>query len=158
MNYLENSTNALDSNQPIRRQLNMIRSFAKTFRTVMNKRYSSPIMATSNENAVTTSPAKLDSELEELLAATANNTSLLGNSTVEDILSTASQMQKSIRGMDVLYHSIRDIYSVIRNGLRRYEITDSECQSRIVCEIHQKIISRNKLLKTFSLNALDLLK
>ena len=69
-----------------------------------------------------------------------------------------ADLAKSIRAMDAVYSSIRDIYSVIRHGLRRYEITDSDCQSRIVCEIHQKVISRNKMLKTFSLNAIDVLR
>ncbi|UXI20241.1 hypothetical protein NH340_JMT06184 [Sarcoptes scabiei] len=180
-------------NQPIRKQLNMLRTVAKTFRVVINKRYSSP---TKNDNAVPETPSSLTNEIIEsnkygpeivdLIETAASSTvdpsntngslSVVTSSTLTEptnlqqdtnsstpmnslveLINSANQMEKSIRGMDALYRSLRDIYSVIRNGLRRYEITDSECQSRIVCEIHQKIISRNKLLKTFSMSALDIL-
>ena len=80
-----------------------------------------------------------------------NETSSIGDNPINDL-------NKSIRAMDTIVTSIRDVYSVIRNGLRRYEITDTDCQSRIVCEIHQKVVARNKMLKTFSLNAIDLLR
>ncbi|OTF81359.1 hypothetical protein BLA29_000787 [Euroglyphus maynei] len=129
--YMMNSENQTNPfNQPIRRQLNMMRSIAKTFRVVMNKRYGQPLAAPRS----------------------------IGNELIDNAVgSEDGQMEKSFKGMDLLYTSLRDVYSVIRNGLRRYEITDSECQSRIVCEIHQKIISHNKLLKTFSVNLLDVL-
>lgn len=96
-------------------------------------------------------PDKVQEDIEGL------ELSLNGTSPTNSSLS-AVEMEKSIRAMDAVFTSIRDVYSVIRNGLRRYEITDSDCQSRIVCEIHQKIISRNKMLKTFSLNAIDVLR
>lgn len=92
------------------------------------------------------------------IAATAS--ALSGNSSnkVAAIAETANQVEKSLRSIDSVMVSLKNVYSVIKNGLRRYEITDTDCQSRIVCEIHQKIVSHNKLLKSFSLNALDVLR
>ena len=42
-----------------------------------------------------------------------------------------------------LVSSLRDVFGIVRNGLRRYEITDSDCQSRIICELHQKTIGNS---------------
>lgn len=42
-----------------------------------------------------------------------------------------------------LVSSLREVYGILRNGLRRYEITDSDCQSRIICELHQKTIGHS---------------
>ncbi|KAH9529316.1 hypothetical protein DERF_003207 [Dermatophagoides farinae] len=177
--YMMNLGNQSDIlNQPIRRQLNVMRSIAKTFRVVMNKRYAQPVV-TPNEAPIpelSNIPDKIENEManqiEGLTSAVSstlsnndnnNSSSPETNYPADNILKGAGsssedgQMEKSIKGMDLLYTSLRDIYSIIRNGLRRYEITDTECQSRIVCEIHQKIISHNKLLKTFSVNALDVL-
>lgn len=100
----------------------------------------------------TLAPDKILDEMEELVPEILNGTSS-SNATMP-----SGEMEKSMRAMDAVFTSLREVYSVIRNGLRRYEITDGNCQSRIVCEIHQKIISRNKMLKSFSLNAIDLLR
>ncbi|XP_015793590.1 probable serine/threonine-protein kinase dyrk2 isoform X2 [Tetranychus urticae] len=42
-----------------------------------------------------------------------------------------------------LVKRIRDIYSTFRDGLKRYEISESECQARLVCELNQKVIGRS---------------
>jgi hypothetical protein len=156
-------------------QLDALKNIARVFRMAISRRHMTPLKIPSPpENALV--PDKVQDELEEL-ASTALNTTLEAVNATTPV----AEMEKSIRAMDAVYSSIREVYSVIRNGLRRYEvtvvlqssiyyltkvliktalnqITDSDCQSRIVCEIHQKIISRNKMLKSFSLNAIDLLR
>ena len=52
-------------NQPIRRQLNVMRSIAKTFRVVMNKRYAQPVV-TPNEAPIpelSNIPDKIENEM-----------------------------------------------------------------------------------------------
>lgn len=52
--------------------------------------------------------------------------------------------------------SLRDVYGILKNGLRRYEITEPECQSRIICEIHQKAVGRSSV-GSFASSLLDIL-
>jgi len=52
-----------------------------------------------------------------------------------------------------LVTSIKDIYGIVKSGLRRYEITDTDCQSRIICEVHQKAVARS--LRSFTSTILD---
>jgi len=57
-----------------------------------------------------------------------------------------------------LVTSLKDIYGILKNGLRRYEITNSDCQSRIICEVHQKSIARSYgsvISKIFDLFGID---
>lgn len=64
-------------------------------------------------------PDKVQDELEELASSALNSTmtTIETNST-----SPIAEMEKSIRAVDAVYSSIREVYSVIRNGLRRYEV------------------------------------
>lgn len=109
-----------------------------------------------NSTVMSTNLTALDSMLEPTLSASPDNFENVPNS--NSIESTLDKSLKTLQSVDTLVTSIRNVYSVIRNGLRRYEITDTDCQSLIVCEIHQKIVSHNKLLKTFSLSAIDALR
>ena len=128
-------------------QLDTLRSIARMFRAAINRRQ------TVHKNVNQESTIAPEIQEDNIEALSFNETSLTNTTTL-----SPAEIEKSIRNMDAMFTSIRDVYSVIRNGLRRYEITDTDCQSRIVCEIHQKIISRNKMLKTFSLNAIDVLR
>lgn len=137
----------------------VLKNIAKAVRSVVSKRYQSVYQGNLNEPEVSESQNKPTISEEETggVLDSLNGTLPLLSANASSPIS-ASHIEKSLKGMDTVLGSIREIYSVIRNGLRRYEITDTDCQSRIVCEIHQKIISHNKLLKSFSLNALDLLR
>lgn len=50
---------------------------------------------------------------------------------------------------------LKDVMSTFKDGVRRYEIGESECQARLVCELHQKAVGRsfkswlNTVLDTF---------
>ncbi|XP_054167365.1 uncharacterized protein LOC128964753 [Oppia nitens] len=67
--------------------------------------------------------------------------------------STESPQQR----IGTLMSSLRDVYGIIKNGLRRYEITDSDCQSRIICEVHQKAVGRSTPLATFTAQLMDII-
>lgn len=153
---------------------------AKMFRAAISRRYSNKVSSVEQQSSQTeptlapeiqdnvpgesidqnsivdmvgNASASIDVLLNMAHSVNATNSNNNNNSNV-----TPMQMEKSLKGVASVLGSMQEIYSVIRNGLRRYEITDTDCQSRIVCEIHQKIITHNKMLKTFSLNALDLLR
>lgn len=56
-----------------------------------------------------------------------------------------------------LMSSLKEVYGIFKSGLRRYEITDSDCQSRIICEVHQKAIGRSSSLGTITASLLDVI-
>lgn len=119
-----------------------------------------PLNSTSTSTTDTTTAitnlTALDSMLEPSVTTALDSLDNVANS--NSIENTLDRSLRTLQNLDTVVTSIRNVYSVIRNGLRRYEITDTDCQSLIVCEIHQKIVSHNKLLKTFSLSAIDALR
>lgn len=150
---VDGSLESSDPSKPVS-QIAALKSFAKMFRAAIGRRY-----MVNKVTSETPSPLKPESVDVEGVLPDLTDVTLTANVTeTPNIVTEVAKLQKSLKGVDMLYSSLRDVYSVIRNGLRRYEITDTDCQSRIVCEIHQKIISRNQLLKTFSLSALDVLR
>lgn len=50
---------------------------------------------------------------------------------------------------------IRDAYSVLKDGIKRYEVAEPECQARIVCELHQKPVGRS--FKSWANTILDIM-
>jgi len=56
-----------------------------------------------------------------------------------------------------LMTSLKEVFGVLRTGLRRYEITESDCQSRIICEVHQRAIGRSSALGSITTSILDLI-
>lgn len=42
-----------------------------------------------------------------------------------------------------LVKRLREMYSTFREGLKRYEISESECQARLICELNQKAVGRS---------------
>lgn len=50
---------------------------------------------------------------------------------------------------------IKDVFSTFKDGVRRYEIGESECQARLICEMNQKAVGRS--FKSWANTVLDLL-
>jgi len=46
-------------------------------------------------------------------------------------------------GIGGMLSPVKEIYNILKSGLRRYEITEPECQSRLICDIHQKAFRRS---------------
>ena len=50
---------------------------------------------------------------------------------------------------------IRDAYSILKDGIKRYEVAEPECQARIVCELHQRPVGRS--FKSWANTLLDIM-
>ena len=50
----------------------------------------------------------------------------------------------------------RDVLSTVKDGIRRYEVAEPECQARLVCELHQKAVGRS--LKSWATTLLDVFR
>lgn len=50
---------------------------------------------------------------------------------------------------------LKDAFYTLKDGVRRYEIGESECQARLICELHQKSVGRS--FKTWANTILDVL-
>lgn len=50
---------------------------------------------------------------------------------------------------------LKDVFSTFKDGVRRYEIGESECQARLICEMNQKAVGRS--FKSWANTVLDLL-
>ena len=50
---------------------------------------------------------------------------------------------------------IKDVISTLKDGVRRYEIGESECQARLICEMNQRAVGRS--FKSWANTVLDLL-
>lgn len=87
------------------------------FRMAISRRHTALKIPSPQESPLV--PDKVQDELEEL-ASTALNSTM--NSIETNSTSPIAEMEKSIRAVDAVYSSIREVYSVIRNGLRRYEV------------------------------------
>lgn len=49
---------------------------------------------------------------------------------------------------------IRDVFSTLKDGVKRYEISESECQARLMCELNQKAVGRS--FKSWANSVFDL--
>lgn len=56
-----------------------------------------------------------------------------------------------------LMTSLKEVYGILKSGLRRYEITDTDCQSRLICEVHQKAAKRSSSIGSITASLLDLI-
>lgn len=87
------------------------------FRMAISRRHTALKIPISQESPLV--PDKVQDELDELASSALNSTM----TTIEaNTTSPIAEMEKSIRAVDAVYSSIREVYSVIRNGLRRYEV------------------------------------
>lgn len=42
-----------------------------------------------------------------------------------------------------VFSYVKDVFSTLKDGVRRYEISESECQARLMCELNQKAVGRS---------------
>lgn len=53
-----------------------------------------------------------------------------------------------------LFSYVKDVFSTLKDGVKRYEISESECQARLMCELNQKAVGRS--LKSWANSVFDL--
>ena len=53
-----------------------------------------------------------------------------------------------------LFTYVKDVFSTLKDGVKRYEISESECQARLMCELNQKAVGRS--LKSWANSVFDL--